>query len=102
MKKLSLKKSLPKTEPLSLNQWPIEGAQRAATFLPMLRRVKDPLQALRSLYVQLSGPQKIAFILTGRAAPLLRKRGKDREGSWESGERNTSRGRGTEELPALS
>jgi len=97
----SFKKSLPRTEPLSLDQWPTGAAQRAAAFLPMLRRVGDPLLALRSLYVQLSEQHKITCILARRTAPLLRNQRQAGRQSREWRTRNVSRGTGTEELPVL-
>jgi hypothetical protein len=101
MNRSSFKKSLPRTEPLSLDQWPTGVAQRAAVFLPMLRRVGDPLLALKGLYAQLSEQHTITCILAGRAAPLFRNQRQARGQSQEWRARNVSQGTGTEELPVL-
>jgi hypothetical protein len=101
MNRSSLKKSLPETEPLCFEQWPTGVAQRAAIFLPMPRRVRNPLGALRSLYAQLSEQDKITCILAERVAPLLHNRGQARGQSQEWRARNVPRGTGTEELPVL-
>ena len=62
-------------------------------------QTKDPLEALKSAYEQLSEQQKISFILAGGVAQLLRNRQQRRYPSQEK--RRASRGTDTGELPVL-
>jgi hypothetical protein len=97
----SFKKSLLRTEPLSLDLWPTGAAQRAAAFLPMFRRVGDPLQALRSLYVQFSEQHRITWILAaGGVVPLLhtRRQARGQSQQWKEGKAS----RGTDGLAVQS
>jgi len=53
MNRSSFKKSLPRTEPLSLNQWPTGAAQRVTSFLPTLRECQDRIESA------ISGPDEV-------------------------------------------
>ena len=101
MNRLSLKKSLPQTDPLSVDQWSMGVTQRTALLLPMPRRVGNPLAALRNLSAQLSEEHTIVFILAGEAIQLLYHQQQTREQDRERRGRKRSRGTGTEGLPVL-